>query len=416
MLSQDVDVAVIGAGPAGLAAAIQAKEAGADNVTIVERAEQLGGLLHQCIHNGFGLFYFKEDLTGPEYARRFSEKVEDLGINTQLETMALSISPDKQVVASSKRGLINFNAKAIVLAMGCRERSRESILIPGTRPGGILTAGTAQRYVNVEGYLPGRSIVILGSGDVGMIMARRLTLEGAAVNAVVEILPYVGGLIRNEVQCLHDFGIPIFLKHTVTEVHGQERVEAVTIAEVDENWEPIAGTEKVINCDTLLISVGLIPENELSLTAGIQLDPVTGGPTINERMETNIPGIFATGNAVHVHDLVDYVSWGSELAGSSAASYAMGKVSPIKRKVSLKAGRNIRYIVPHSISGEEEVTLYMRVSEPEENVRLKIGNVLTKSLRVVKPSEMLKIDLSSKKLEAIREGPDELLLSCERRA
>lgn len=416
MLSQDVDVAVIGAGPAGLAAAIQAKEAGADNVTIVERAEQLGGLLHQCIHNGFGLFYFKEDLTGPEYARRFSEKVEDLGINTQLETMALSISPDKQVVASSKRGLINFNAKAIVLAMGCRERSRESILIPGTRPGGILTAGTAQRYVNVEGYLPGRSIVILGSGDVGMIMARRLTLEGAAVNAVVEILPYVGGLIRNEVQCLHDFGIPIFLKHTVTEVHGRERVEAVTIAEVDENWEPIAGTEKVINCDTLLISVGLIPENELSLTAGIQLDPVTGGPTVNERMETNIPGIFATGNAVHVHDLVDYVSWGSELAGSSAASYAMGKVSPIKRKVSLKAGRNIRYIVPHSISGEEEVTLYIRVSEPEENVRLKIGNVLTKSLRVVKPSEMLKIDLPSKKVEAIREGPDELLLSCERRA
>lgn len=416
MLSQDVDVAVIGAGPAGLAAAIQAKEAGADNVTIVERAEQLGGLLHQCIHNGFGLFYFKEDLTGPEYARRFSEKVEDLGINTQLETMALSISPDKQVVASSKRGLINFNAKAIVLAMGCRERSRESILIPGTRPGGILTAGTAQRYVNVEGYLPGRSIVILGSGDVGMIMARRLTLEGAAVNGVVEILPYVGGLIRNEVQCLHDFGIPIFLKHTVTEVHGRERVEAVTIAEVDENWEPIAGTEKVINCDTLLISVGLIPENELSLTAGIQLDPVTGGPTVNERMETNIPGIFATGNAVHVHDLVDYVSWGSELAGSSAASYAMGKVSPIKRKVSLKAGRNIRYIVPHSISGEEEVTLYIRVSEPEENVRLKIGNVLTKSLRVVKPSEMLKIDLPSKKVEAIREGPDELLLSCERRA
>lgn len=416
MLSQDVDVAVIGAGPAGLAAAIQAKEAGADNITIVERAEQLGGLLHQCIHNGFGLFYFKEDLTGPEYARRFSEKVEDLGINTQLETMALSISPDKQVVASSKRGLINFNAKAIVLAMGCRERSRESILIPGTRPGGILTAGTAQRYVNVEGYLPGRSIVILGSGDVGMIMARRLTLEGAAVNAVVEILPYVGGLIRNEVQCLHDFGIPIFLKHTVTEVHGRERVEAVTIAEVDENWEPIAGTEKVINCDTLLISVGLIPENELSLTAGIQLDPVTGGPTVNERMETNIPGIFATGNAVHVHDLVDYVSWGSELAGSSAASYAMGKVSPIKRKVSLKAGRNIRYIVPHSISGEEEVTLYIRVSEPEENVRLKIGNVLTKSLRVVKPSEMLKIDLPSKKVEAIREGPDELLLSCERRA
>lgn len=416
MLSQDVDVAVIGAGPAGLAAAIQAKEAGADNITIVERAEQLGGLLHQCIHNGFGLFYFKEDLTGPEYARRFSEKVEDLGINTQLETMALSISPDKQVVASSKRGLINFNAKAIVLAMGCRERSRESILIPGTRPGGILTAGTAQRYVNVEGYLPGRSIVILGSGDVGMIMARRLTLEGAAVNGVVEILPYVGGLIRNEVQCLHDFGIPIFLKHTVTEVHGRERVEAVTIAEVDENWEPIAGTEKVINCDTLLISVGLIPENELSLTAGIQLDPVTGGPTVNERMETNIPGIFATGNAVHVHDLVDYVSWGSELAGSSAASYAMGKVSPIKRKVSLKAGRNIRYIVPHSISGEEEVTLYIRVSEPEENVRLKIGNVLTKSLRVVKPSEMLKIDLPSKKVEAIREGPDELLLSCERRA
>jgi len=414
MLSQDVDVAVIGAGPAGLAAAIQAKEAGANNVTIIERAEQLGGLLHQCIHNGFGLFYFKEDLTGPEYARRFREKVEDLRIKTQLETMALSISQDKQVVASSKMGLINFNAKAIVLAMGCRERTRESILIPGTRPAGILTAGTAQRYVNVEGYLPGKSIVILGSGDVGMIMARRLTLEGAEVKAVVEILPYVGGLIRNEVQCLHDFGIPVLLKHTVTEVHGLERVEAVTIAEVDEDWEPIAGTEKVIKCDTLLTSVGLIPENELSLTAGIQLDPVTGGPIVNDRMETNIPGIFATGNVVHVHDLVDYVSWAGELAGSSAAGYARGEISPIKRKVTLKAGSNIRYVVPHSIGSEEEVTLYIRVSEPEEDVRLKIGSVLAKSLRVVKPGETLKVDLPNKKMEAIKEGPDELVISCER--
>jgi NADPH-dependent 2,4-dienoyl-CoA reductase/sulfur reductase-like enzyme len=416
MVSQDVDIAVIGAGPAGLAAAIKAKEAGLEKVTIIERAEQLGGLLHQCVHNGFGLLYFHEDLTGPEYARRFIEKAMDLKIDLRLESMALNItSNDKKITVSSKSGLTALYPKAIILAMGCRERTREAIRIPGTRPAGIFTAGTAQRYVNVEGYIPGKKIVILGSGDVGMIMARRLTLEGASVEALVEILPYVGGLIRNEVQCLRDFDIPVFLEHTVTEIQGLQRVEAVTIAQVDKGGEPIAGTEKAIECDTLLVSVGLIPENELSKKAGVELDPVTGGPIVNEMMETNIPGIFAGGNVVHVNDLVDNVTMESEIAGSCAADYVMGKTSPARRKISLKAGRNIRYIIPQSIGAGKETNLYLRVREPEEKVRLQVGDILSKSLRVVKPSEMLKISLTTEQLGRIKEGVNELLVSCETR-
>jgi NADPH-dependent 2,4-dienoyl-CoA reductase/sulfur reductase-like enzyme len=412
MESQLVDVAVIGAGPAGLAAAIKAKEAGAEHVTIIERAEQAGGLLHQCIHNGFGLIYFNEDLTGPEYARRFMEKAMDLKIDLQLETMALDLTAGLNITASNRHGLMNLHAKAVVLAMGCRERTRHQIMIPGTRPAGIFTAGTAQRYVNVEGYLPGKRIVILGSGDVGMIMARRLTLEGAKVEAVVEILPYVGGLIRNEVQCTHDFNIPLFLEHTVTEIHGLKRIEGVTIAKVDKGGEPIAGTQKKIECDTLLTSVGLIPENELSLKAGVALDPVTGGPIINDLRETNIPGIFAGGNVVHVNDLVDNVTLESEIAGTSAAEAAMGKAPPARRKISLKAGENIRYIVPHTICAEKEVAISLRVREPAEKVTLRIGDILTKSLRVVKPSEMLKINLTTKHLGAIKETTDEIELSC----
>ena len=414
MTSQLSDLVVIGGGPAGLAAAIKAKEK-AENVTLVERAEQLGGVLPQCIHNGFGLFYFGEDLTGPEYARRLIEKARDVGVNLQLESMVLDISPGRKVTTCSRDGLKALYPKAIVLAMGCRERSRQAIRIPGSRPAGVLTAGTAQRYVNVEGYLPGTEIVILGSGDIGMIMARRLTLEGANVKAVVEILPYIGGLIRNEVQCLVDFDIPVFLSHTVTRVHGLQRVEAVTIAKVDENLEPITETERMITCDTLLVSVGLIPENELSRKAGVILDPVTGGPVVSDTMETSIHGIFACGNVVHVNDLVDNVTWEGEVAGASAADYAEGRLATPKRMISLKPGANIRYIIPQTIGADKEVTLETRVKEPAEKVRLSVGGIFSKALRAVKPSEMLKVTLSPEQLAKVAAGTSELVVSCERR-
>ncbi len=413
----EADVAVIGSGPAGMAAAIKAKEEGAENVIILERQEQLGGLLHQCVHNGFGLLYFGQDLTGPEYARRFAEKIEDLGIQVLLETMVTRISPERRLTAvSARQGYLSLQPKSIVLAMGCRERSRGQLNIPGTRPAGIFTAGTAQRLVNVEGFLPGKKVVILGSGDVGLIMARRLTLEGAEVKAVVEILPYVGGLIRNEVQCLHDFNIPLLLEHTITRIHGEQRVEGVTVAQVDKNKRPLPGTEQEIDCDTLLLSVGLIPENELSLMAGIRLDPLTGGPLVDEWRETSAPGIFAGGNVVHVHDLVDNVSWEAEIAGAGAARFARRKRLEEKGRIALKPGRNIRYIVPQSISGKSGVTLYLRVKEMEEKVRLKVGDIFSQGLRVVKPSEMLKIELSPAQLSRLKEGTEEILVECEKRS
>lgn len=416
MSLKNVDVAVIGSGPAGMAAAIRAKEMGAENVVIMERAEQLGGLLHQCIHNGFGLLYFKEDLTGPEYAHRFIEKLMDSGVKPLLETMVIRIAPDREITAvSSREGYVTFRPKSIVLAMGCRERARGALNIPGTRPAGIFTAGTAQRLVNIEGFIPGKKAVILGSGDVGMIMARRLTLEGVKVEAVVEILPYVGGLIRNQVQCLHDFNIPLLLEHTVIQIHGEERVEGVTIASVDTKGKPIAGTEKQIECDTLLLSVGLVPENELSQMARVELDRITGGPVVNESMQTSVPGMFAGGNVVHVHDLVDNVSWESELAGQSAAEFVRGGRKAWEREITLKLGRNIKYIVPHTISGRRGVTLYMRVNEPEEDVRLKVGTIMTKALRAVKPGEMLKVGLSSAGLGKLREGTTEIVIDCEKR-
>ncbi|MEA2085929.1 MAG: FAD-dependent oxidoreductase [Chloroflexota bacterium] len=415
MKLQDMDVAVIGGGPAGMAAAIKARETGAQNVVILERAEKMGGLLYQCIHNGFGLFYFNEDLTGPEYAHRFVEKAMDTGVKGLPETMVTSISPERQITAVSKEeGYLSFRPASIVLAMGCREKSRGALGIPGTRPAGIFTAGTAQRFVNVEGFIPGKRIVILGSGDIGMIMARRLTLEGAEVAAVVEMLPYIGGLIRNEVQCLHDFDIPLLLEHTITRIHGEQRIEAVTVARVDDGKRPLAGTERRIECDTLLLSAGLIPENELSLMAGVKLDAVTGGPTVDETRQTSTSGIFAGGNVVHVHDLVDNVSWESELAGESAARSAMGGKGA-QGKIQLKAGRNIRYIVPQTISGQNKVTLYMRVNDMEEGVRLKIGNIMSKGLRVVKPSEMLKVELAPEQLEKLKEGTSEITVDCERR-
>jgi len=411
--NNNIDVLIIGAGPAGLAAAIRAKEEGVSNVTIIERDKVLGGLLHQCIHNGFGLWYFGQDMAGPEYAKKFIDRVKEMGINILLDSMVLNITPDKKVTFCNQNGVQTLNPKAIVLAMGCRERTRESIMVSGNRPAGVFTAGTAQRFVNVEGYIPGKEVVILGSGDIGMIMARRLTLEGLNVKAVVEVLPYVGGLIRNEVQCLHDFDIDILLKHTVSWIHGKERVEGVTISEIDNNMMPIAGTEKDVDCDTLILSVGLIPENELSTMAGVRLDPITNGPIVDEYRMTNISGIFAGGNVVQVHDLVDNVSWESEIAGFNAARYAKGEKFQ-EGAIKLIPGENIRYIVPQVISGKEDVTLYMRVKDPKEMVMVKVGDVIKKTERVVKPSSMLTYDLSYEKhLSKLPQDTKEIMINCE---
>ena len=411
--NNNIDVLIIGAGPAGLAAAIRAKEEGVSNVTIIERDKVLGGLLHQCIHNGFGLWYFGQDMAGPEYAKKFIDRVKEMGINILLDSMVLNITPNKKVTFCNQNGVQTLNPKAIVLAMGCRERTRESIMVSGNRPAGVFTAGTAQRFVNVEGYIPGKEVVILGSGDIGMIMARRLTLEGLNVKAVVEVLPYVGGLIRNEVQCLHDFDIDILLKHTVSWIHGKERVEGVTISEIDNNMMPIAGTEKDVDCDTLILSVGLIPENELSTMAGVRLDPITNGPIVDEYRMTNISGIFAGGNVVQVHDLVDNVSWESEIAGFNAARYAKGEKFQ-EGAIKLIPGENIRYIVPQVISGKEDVTLYMRVKDPKEMVMVKVGDVIKKTERVVKPSSMLTYDLSYEKhLSKLPQDTKEIMINCE---
>lgn len=412
-MHQEVDVAIIGAGPAGLAAAIKAKEAGAENVVVFERAEHLGGLLDQCIHNGFGLLYFGEDLTGPEYRDRFIEKAMDLKVAAELQSMVLDLQADHTMkVADSRKGYLTLKPKAIVLAMGCRERTRYAINIHGTRPTGIYTAGQAQRLVNIHGFIPGRRIVILGSGDIGMIMARRLTLEGARVEAVVEALPYVGGLIRNEVQCVHDFDIPLLLGHTVSRIHGFPRIEAVTIAQADKDCSPVPGTERRIECDTLLLSVGLIPENELSLMAGVELDPTVGGPIVDEARQTSVPGIFAGGNVVHVHDLVDNVTWESEIAGASAAAFAKGAKLP-GRKIEMKPGRNIRYVVPHSISGDSDVTLYMRVKEPQRTVRIRVGDAATSKVKLaVKPSSMEKMEITAGELRKLKDGTKEMVVEC----
>ncbi len=409
---ENIDVAVIGSGPAGLSAAIKAKETGAERVVIIERSEEPGGLLHQCIHNGFGLFYFGEDLTGPEYAGRLLERAEELGIEYLIETMAMHLGPDLTMKIMGKHiGYATLKPKAIVLAMGCRERPRGPLIIPGTRPAGIFTSGTAQRFVNVEGFMPGRRFFILGSGDVGMIMARRLTLEGAEVLGVAEILPYVGGLVRNEVQCLRDFGIPILLRHTVTRIYGEKRVEGVRAEKVDEAGRPIPGTALDVDCDTLLLSVGLIPENELSKEAGVALDPLTGGALVGEDRATNIPGIFAGGNVLHVHDLVDNVSRESEIAGESAALYAMGKRSISPKRIKVKPGDGVRYVVPQFISGEREVTIYLRVRFPMERATIRVGEILEKKERFVKPGIMLAIKLEEKHLSELKEG-DTIEVSC----
>lgn len=346
----NVDLVIIGGGPAGLAAAVAARKAGVENLLILERDSELGGILNQCIHNGFGLHTFKEELTGPEYAARFIAQAEELQIPYKLNTMVLDLAADKTVTAMNKTdGLFQLHPKAVILAMGCRERPRGALNIPGYRPAGIYTAGTAQRLVNMEGYLPGRKVVILGSGDIGLIMARRMTLEGAKVLACVEVMPYSGGLTRNIVQCLQDFDIPLYLSHTIVDIQGKARVEKATVAKVDENRRPIPGTEMEFDVDTILLSVGLIPENELTRQAGIPMDPHTKGAVVYENMETGIPGVFACGNVVHVHDLVDFVSGESDLAGASAAAYVLKGEAADTVVLDLVPGNGVGYTVPQRV-------------------------------------------------------------------
>lgn len=423
-----MELVIVGGGPAGMAAAVAAYDAGVRNIIILERDIKEGGILRQCIHNGFGLHRFGEELTGPEYAYRYERMVSERGISVRTGTTVLDISAVSDcddVVAnvtaiSSQDGLFTIQAGTVILAMGCRERSKGALNIPGTRPAGIFSAGTAQRYVNMEGYMPGRKVVILGSGDIGLIMARRMTLEGAEVKAVCELMPYSGGLARNITQCLDDFGIPLMLSHTVTKIHGQGRLTGVTVSKVDENRRPIPGSEIYFDCDTLLLSVGLIPENELTRGAGIQMDPITGGATVDQYRQTSLPGVFACGNVLHVHDLVDYVSEEAALAGASAAAY-LQKKQVTGRRITLKTDGKVRYTVPQTLNVTEnmdDVTIYFRPSDIYRDVTVTIregdmnGRIITKKKRIkVAPGEMETVTV--KACDLVAADTDTLCVSIE---
>ena len=418
MKQYNYDIVIVGGGPAGMAAAIAAKKNGTDSILILERDTRIGGILLQCIHNGFGLHHFGEELTGPEYAGRFSEEVEKLGIEYKTDTMVLEVNALKQVTAiNSKDGLMQIQAKAVILATGCRERTRGALVIPGTRPAGIFTAGSAQRFVNIDGYLPGKKVVILGSGDIGLIMARRLTLEGAEVKLICELMPFSAGLRRNIVQCVENFNIPLKFSHTITKIHGKERVEGVSVAAVDKNRKPIPETEEFIECDTLLLSVGLIPENEISSASGIAIDSTTSGPVVDEHMQTSVEGIFACGNTVHVHDLVDFVTQESLRAGENASKYVQGIHNKNPKNIVLRPGNRVRYTVPQHIQSNESetpVSIMFRPTDVYRNVQITAysNDVRIKSVKkkIVRPGEMQVIELNPDQLGMVK---DNLTVSIE---